>query len=69
MCRYAELEDKMPVNDYSEYFGPTHTLQISPSNMVGLHSCASHLTRSLKAPGISTLEHVQCFFNPLEHIQ
>ena len=28
-----ELEDKMPVNDYSEYFGPTHTLQISPSNM------------------------------------
>lgn len=23
----------MPVNDYSEYFGPTHTLQISPSNM------------------------------------
>ena len=28
-----ELEDKMPVNDYSEYFGPTHTLQIQPSNM------------------------------------
>ena len=23
-----ELEDKMPVNDYSEYFGPTHTLQV-----------------------------------------
>ena len=22
-------KDKMPVNDYSEYFGPTHTLQIS----------------------------------------
>jgi len=28
-----ELEDKMPTNDYSEYFGPTHTLQIQPSNM------------------------------------
>jgi len=28
-----ELDDKMPVNDYSEYYGPTHTLQISPSNM------------------------------------
>ena len=28
-----ELEDKMPVNDYSEYFGPTHALQIQPSNM------------------------------------
>ena len=24
---------KMPTNDYSEYFGPTHTLQIQPSNM------------------------------------
>jgi hypothetical protein len=23
----------MPTNDYSEYFGPTHTLQIQPSNM------------------------------------
>jgi histone deacetylase 1/2 len=28
-----ELEDKMPPNDYSEYFGPTHALQIQPSNM------------------------------------
>ena len=28
-----ELVDAMPQNDYSEYFGPTHTLHIQPSNM------------------------------------
>mmetsp|Transcript_11183 Transcript_11183/g.43603 ORF Transcript_11183/g.43603 Transcript_11183/m.43603 type:complete len:507 (-) Transcript_11183:81-1601(-) len=28
-----DLENKLPVNDYSEYFGPTHELQIQPSNM------------------------------------
>ena len=28
-----DLENKLPVNDYSEYFGPTHELQIAPSNM------------------------------------
>ena len=28
-----DLDNKLPVNDYSEYFGPTHELQIQPSNM------------------------------------
>ena len=28
-----ELNDSMPDNDYSEYFGPTHTLHIQTSNM------------------------------------
>ena len=28
-----ELEDVLPANDYSEYFGPTNTLHITPSNM------------------------------------
>jgi len=28
-----ELNDSMPENDYSEYFGPTHTLHIQTSNM------------------------------------
>jgi histone deacetylase 1/2 len=28
-----ELEDKMPVNDYYEYFGPDYTLHVAPSNM------------------------------------
>ena len=28
-----ELEDKMPVNEYYEYFGPDYTLHVAPSNM------------------------------------
>jgi len=28
-----DLSDSMPENDYSEYFGPTHTLHIQTSNM------------------------------------
>lgn len=28
-----ELEDKMPHNDYYEYFGPDYTLHVTPSNM------------------------------------
>lgn len=28
-----ELEDVLPASDYSEYFGPTNTLHITPSNM------------------------------------
>jgi histone deacetylase 1/2 len=28
-----ELDDILPPNDYSEYFGPTNTLHITPSNM------------------------------------
>lgn len=29
----VELEDKMPHNDYYEYFGPDYTLHVTPSNM------------------------------------
>lgn len=29
----CDLEDVMPANEYSEYFGPTNTLHITPSNM------------------------------------
>ncbi|MCO5550667.1 hypothetical protein L7F22_004156 [Adiantum nelumboides] len=28
-----ELEDKMPYNEYYEYFGPDYTLHVTPSNM------------------------------------
>ena len=28
-----ELEDKMPINEYYEYFGPDYTLHVAPSNM------------------------------------
>jgi len=28
-----ELDNKMPLSDYYEYFGPDHTLHITPSNM------------------------------------
>ena len=27
------LEDKMPINEYYEYFGPDYTLHVAPSNM------------------------------------
>ena len=29
----ADMEDALPINDYSEYFGPTHQLHIQTSNM------------------------------------
>ncbi len=29
----CDLEDVMPANEFSEYFGPTNTLHITPSNM------------------------------------
>jgi histone deacetylase 1/2 len=28
-----ELADKMPLNEYYEYFGPDYTLHVAPSNM------------------------------------
>ena len=28
-----ELTDKMPANEYYEYFGPDYTLHVAPSNM------------------------------------
>jgi histone deacetylase 1/2 len=28
-----ELDDKMPVNEYYEYFGPDYTLHVATSNM------------------------------------
>jgi histone deacetylase 1/2 len=33
-----ELEDKMPINDYYEYFGPDYTLHVAPSNMENKNS-------------------------------
>ncbi|KAH7442599.1 hypothetical protein KP509_03G095800 [Ceratopteris richardii] len=34
----VELEDKMPPNDYYEYFGPDYTLHVAPSNMENQNS-------------------------------
>ncbi|CAM6127804.1 unnamed protein product [Calypogeia fissa] len=34
----VELEDKMPYNDYFEYFGPDYTLHVAPSNMENQNS-------------------------------
>ncbi|GAQ90432.1 Histone deacetylase complex catalytic component RPD3 [Klebsormidium nitens] len=34
----VDLEDKMPYNDYFEYFGPDYTLHILPSNMENLNT-------------------------------
>lgn len=34
----VEVEDKMPVHDYYEYFGPDYTLHVAPSNMENKNS-------------------------------
>ncbi|KAL3701726.1 hypothetical protein R1sor_019748 [Riccia sorocarpa] len=34
----VELEDKMPYNDYYEYFGPDYNLHVAPSNMENQNS-------------------------------
>lgn len=33
-----ELDDKMPHNEYYEYFGPDYTLHVAPSSMENLNS-------------------------------
>ena len=33
MALGVEVEDKMPPNEYYEYFGPDYTLHVQPSNM------------------------------------
>jgi histone deacetylase 1/2 len=33
-----DLEDKMPYNEYYEYFGPDYTLHVTPSNMENQNS-------------------------------
>lgn len=33
-----EVEDKMPLNEYYEYFGPDYTLHVAPSNMENKNS-------------------------------
>ncbi|CAI7855661.1 unnamed protein product, partial [Closterium sp. NIES-53] len=53
-----ELEDRMPFNDYYEYFGPDYTLHITPSNMENQNSRAyldSVRTRLLE--NLSKLQH------------
>ncbi len=35
-----DLEDKMPYNEYYEYFGPNYTLHVTPSNMKNQNSRA-----------------------------
>ncbi len=35
-----DLEDKMPYNEYYEYFGPDYTLHVTPSNMENQNSRA-----------------------------
>lgn len=33
-----EVDDKMPDNEYIEYFGPDYTLHVAPSNMENKNS-------------------------------
>lgn len=53
-----ELDNKMPLSDYYEYFGPDHTLHITPSNMENQNTKAyieSILNRLLE--NLSRLQH------------
>lgn len=34
----AELDDKLPYNDYIEYYGPDYRLHFDPSNMLNLNT-------------------------------
>jgi hypothetical protein len=53
-----ELTDKMPPNEYYEYFGPDYTLHVAPSNMENKNSW-HHLDdiRSKLLDNLSKLRH------------
>lgn len=54
-----DLEDKMPYNEYYEYFGPDYTLHVTPSNMENQNSRAYLDTiRERLLQNLSTLQHV-----------
>ncbi|XP_002963181.2 histone deacetylase 19 [Selaginella moellendorffii] len=55
----VELEDKMPYNEYYEYFGPDYTLHVTPSNMENQNS-AQYLEsiRNRLLENLSNLQHV-----------
>jgi len=58
----VEMDDALPVNDYSEYFGPTHQLHIQTSNMENQNTVEylqgirnrilEHLSQLQPAPGV-----------------
>nr|P56521.1 RecName: Full=Probable histone deacetylase 19; AltName: Full=RPD3 homolog [Zea mays]AAC50038.1 putative histone deacetylase RPD3 [Zea mays] len=59
-----EPEDKMPVNEYYEYFGPDYTLHVAPSNMENkntrqqLDDIRSKLSKLRHAPSVHFQERV-----------
>ncbi|KAJ7538807.1 hypothetical protein O6H91_11G063700 [Diphasiastrum complanatum] len=55
----VELEDKMPYNEYYEYFGPDYTLHVAPSNMENQNSLQYLQTiRERLLENLSRLQHV-----------
>ncbi|MCO5604582.1 hypothetical protein L7F22_058750 [Adiantum nelumboides] len=54
----VELEDKMPSNDYYEYFGPDYTLHVAPSNMENQNNrIYLEYVRNKLLENLSTLSH------------
>ncbi|CAI7844451.1 unnamed protein product, partial [Closterium sp. NIES-54] len=58
-----ELEDRMPFNDYYEYFGPDYTLHITPSNMENQNSRA--YLDSVREAVLPIPTPLRCSTNPL----
>lgn len=55
----VELDDKMPYNEYYEYFGPDFTLHVTPSNMENQNSKNYlNMIRERLLDNLSKLQHV-----------
>ncbi|KAK3010287.1 hypothetical protein RJ639_011832 [Escallonia herrerae] len=55
----TELDNKMPVNEYYEYFGPDNTLHVAPSNMENKNSrqLLDEIIRAKLLDNLSKLQH------------
>ncbi|KAL5994407.1 Homeobox protein HD-1 [Asimina triloba] len=53
----VEVDDKMPKNDYYEYFGPDYTLHVAPSNMENKNS--QRLLEDIRARLLDNLSKLQ----------
>ncbi|KAK6924803.1 Histone deacetylase domain [Dillenia turbinata] len=54
----VELDNKLPYNDYYEYFGPDYTLHVEPSNMENLNSATDlEKIRNMLLEQLSRLPH------------
>ncbi len=55
-----DLEDKMPYNEYYEYFGLDYTLHVTPNHMKNQNSCA-YIDSNIRGASWNAFQFQYCF--------